>query len=419
MVPNTEDPEEREFQIPDLRSWVQSHRRELVIAALTLINHWVKGGMKRGNLRMGSFSRWAEVMSGVMAANAYDQFMTNLPQLKSRVDTVRDAMREFVGGWYNTYQTQSVNAAQLLRLASVEVDDETGQEIGEGLLSGLLTANSKRGRANQLRNLLRKHTDRTFRLESSEPRQVGDAPNRRCKIENSGKRINGYMIYRLTEIPPESPPSFDSDEVYSGRKERCTEEERRTDERASDSSEPQSDACEKTAVSSPEEGVNTPPNPTVEEKGFENESETKESQKGSPRSMRFTYDAPKTDADGVSGQVNLKVNPEAKGSPVIEHGSLLSDSASDEASHNGTPQNHLTDKVEGISAAEAQAIEYVLSWLRVQAALDVKGTHKDLSSYQIAYIRSEANRQFGTDLVHEDIEALWEGLVKAAMPVNR
>ena len=205
MVPNTQDPEDRAFQIPDLRGWVNDNRRELVIAALTLINNWVSQGMEDGDLQMGSFSRWAAIISGIMEANGYDQFMGNIPQLKSRVDPVRETMREFVTAWYNEYGTTAVDATKLIKLASIEVDEETGQEVGKGILLELLDSNSRRGRANQLRNLLRKHLDRTFRVLTGEP-EIDAA---QYKITSNNKRVNGYMIYRLTAVSPQSEPRPD------------------------------------------------------------------------------------------------------------------------------------------------------------------------------------------------------------------
>ena len=411
MVANTEDPEERAFQISDLRQWVSDHRRQLVIAALTLINNWVQAGMPKGNLRMGSFSRWAAVISGVMEANGYDQFMTNLPQLKSRVDVTRDAMREFVTAWYNESQTQTVNAAQLLRLASIEYDENLTQEVGQGILSELLTSNTRRGRANQLRNILRKNTDRTFRLVGSEP----DAFAIQCKIESVNKRQNGYMVYKLTEIRPESEPPHDLDEVHLRFTERFTEEPPNDSAGFNDSSEPsepQGENLGKTENSQKESKTvdrNTHDDEAVEdtrrnthvsgkeqrdEEGEPKTCETVRKQKGSLGCLRFTDVAPKVHPDRVCTQVNLKVNLTSTGSLETEP-------------ERGSLQNNK-------AAADEKARAYVRSRIQTQADLYRQGKCEALSPYQIGLIRSEANQKFGTDFVTDDIEALWEALVKTA-----
>ena len=313
MVPNTEDPEEREFRIADLRQWVADHRRELIIAALTLINNWVKGGMREGELRLGSFERWAAIMSGVMTANGYDQFMTNIPQLKSRVDKNRSAMREFVTAWHNEHGTHEVTASQLFRLASMECDEDSGEEVGQGILSEQLTSNTRRGRANQLRNLLRKNTDRTFRLVSSEP----DAEAIQCKIESTNKRHNGYMVYKLTEIRLESElhtsahsasePHFVAHVEHSQNGEQG---EFKTHREAADfqggmNAHAQSDDASERRT-------------TPQEEAAPQASESKDDETGSLGETRFTSETPNPDGDKVSAQVNLKGNDEKPSSPDVD-----------------------------------------------------------------------------------------------------
>ena len=204
LNPKTAEPENQEFTIPDLRLWVEEHRRDLIIAALTLINKWVKDGMPDGQLRVGSFERWAAVMSGIMEAVGYDQFMKNIPQLQSHVDSERGMMEAFVEEWYQTHQEKAVTIKDLFRIASVEGEEGNGgswREAGEGILSELLTSGSKRGRLTQFGKILNKSKDKVFKVEFGE-----------FQIQRAGM-IKGTSKYRLVKITPRTDNTDDPNQT--------------------------------------------------------------------------------------------------------------------------------------------------------------------------------------------------------------
>ena len=101
------------FRHPDLHGWALEHRRELVVACLTLVHHWLLGAAKRdfeggfvriGGLHqsdatLGSFERWAEVIGGVLAAADVRGFLGNLDDARLKMDSEEQETREFLLAW--------------------------------------------------------------------------------------------------------------------------------------------------------------------------------------------------------------------------------------------------------------------------------------------------------------------------------
>jgi hypothetical protein len=99
------------FRHPDLLGWGTKHRRELVRAALTLVEHWrrgaavVEGGYVylrtgedplMGRKTLGSFDGWAAVMGGILDACGVPGFLTNRDRLKADADGKGREVAEFL-----------------------------------------------------------------------------------------------------------------------------------------------------------------------------------------------------------------------------------------------------------------------------------------------------------------------------------
>lgn len=63
-----ENPNEREFQKPDLHGWCKAHRSEILSALYTLVRNWHEQGMPPGKTFFASFPEWARVCGGIMVA---------------------------------------------------------------------------------------------------------------------------------------------------------------------------------------------------------------------------------------------------------------------------------------------------------------------------------------------------------------
>jgi hypothetical protein len=68
LLASVERPEERgNFEIPDLRAYVTEHRRELAVAALTVLRAWFVAGQPDMNLpNWGSFEAWSRVVRNAL-----------------------------------------------------------------------------------------------------------------------------------------------------------------------------------------------------------------------------------------------------------------------------------------------------------------------------------------------------------------
>lgn len=99
------------FRHPDLLGWGAKNRRELVRAALTLVEHWrrgpaaVEGGYLYvrtgddplvGRRTLGSFDPWAAVMGGILDAAGVPGFLSNLDRLKADADGRGREVSEFL-----------------------------------------------------------------------------------------------------------------------------------------------------------------------------------------------------------------------------------------------------------------------------------------------------------------------------------
>jgi hypothetical protein len=104
------DRDTKEFRHPELLEWAAENRRELVEAALTLIEHWRRGpyALDGGYLlvrtgedpiesgpTLGSYTKWARIVGGILEAARVDGFLGNRERLKSEADDESREAREF------------------------------------------------------------------------------------------------------------------------------------------------------------------------------------------------------------------------------------------------------------------------------------------------------------------------------------
>lgn len=105
------DRQRKDFKHPELLEWASENRRALVEAALTLIEHWrlgpaqVVGGYSyartgeevlEGQKTLGSYTRWAQVVGGVLMAADVPGFLGNRDRLEEQADDESREAREFL-----------------------------------------------------------------------------------------------------------------------------------------------------------------------------------------------------------------------------------------------------------------------------------------------------------------------------------
>jgi putative DNA primase/helicase len=129
LEPDADRPEERTgFRHPDLYAWVKQHRALLVRAALTLIQAWVAGGMLEGSVSIGSYERYAGVMSGILETCGITDFMGNRDEFMQDAGEEKADWRTLVAEWRDKWGVgTAVHSKDLAWLAvTMELDMHDG-----------------------------------------------------------------------------------------------------------------------------------------------------------------------------------------------------------------------------------------------------------------------------------------------------
>lgn len=116
---------------PDLKTWVQDHRADLVWSELVIVQAWIAAGEPAGSRSLGSFESWASIMGGILETAGYEGFLGNLDEWeRSGADPVTLGWRAFVTQWNRMFGTAEVKASDLL-VAYDHVDDDF-LNLGDG-----------------------------------------------------------------------------------------------------------------------------------------------------------------------------------------------------------------------------------------------------------------------------------------------
>jgi putative DNA primase/helicase len=106
------------FRHPNLTAWGRANRRELVAAALTLVEHWrlgpaphVEGGYvyhrngdepARGRQTLGSYESWAQVIGGILdACGMGAHFLGNRGRLRDEAADGAEDVADFLAAWHS------------------------------------------------------------------------------------------------------------------------------------------------------------------------------------------------------------------------------------------------------------------------------------------------------------------------------
>jgi hypothetical protein len=185
LAPQLEQPWMRdpaEFREPDLRGWTKQHRRDLVKAAVTIIQAWIEAGRPRyEHPTLGSYESWSRVMGGVLGNAGVGGFLDNLDQFRGEVDVDSHLWQQFVTEWWAWHKDDPLTAGQLL-----DVVDEPSNELLIALPEG-----TRRSREMALAGLVRKNLlGRVF--------DTFDAEGGRVRVDTQSKR--GKPRYVLAPI---------------------------------------------------------------------------------------------------------------------------------------------------------------------------------------------------------------------------
>ncbi|OAI43519.1 hypothetical protein AYO38_02635 [bacterium SCGC AG-212-C10] len=164
LAPNVERPDLKssdEFRHPDLIQYTKAHRRELVVASLILVQHWIACGRPLGNVRLGSFERWSETMGGILGAVGVQGFLEDREETLSDADADTNAWHVFVESWWTRHGDSPVTTATLYdMLDGLDVSPMPGGKADE-------TERGKRTRLGIVMGTARNRVFGRYRIESA------------------------------------------------------------------------------------------------------------------------------------------------------------------------------------------------------------------------------------------------------------
>ena len=122
------------FKHPDLTSWVEKSRGELVGAVLTIARGWYAAGKPKaeGVPRLGSFEAWAEIVGGILAFAGIEGFLGNLEELYSKADEGNAEWEAFLEEWWRQRGEDKITVKDLAKLIE---DEKALRDVLPGDLS--------------------------------------------------------------------------------------------------------------------------------------------------------------------------------------------------------------------------------------------------------------------------------------------
>ena len=142
------------FKHENLRQWATDHRGELVWSALVMIRGWIAAGRPPGQLRLGMFEQWSEVIGGILATSGVPGFLTNLEDFYEASDAEGATWRAFLATWWERFEGAEVTVKELWGLATAEACIS----LGDG---------SEQSQKIVLGKMLSERRDRVFDLEAN------------------------------------------------------------------------------------------------------------------------------------------------------------------------------------------------------------------------------------------------------------
>jgi hypothetical protein len=165
-----------EFKHKRLKEYLLEHRRELLIALLALARAWFAAGQPKSSTPpVGSFERWTEVVSGILAYARLEGFLANSDKLFEQSDTERSDWEIFLEIVEDIFQGIPFTVAELWE----RLNEKTYEEL---VRQSVLT-----DRAEELRTALPADLTRWMDREGQFKQRLGMAFNSR-RGRRFGKR---------------------------------------------------------------------------------------------------------------------------------------------------------------------------------------------------------------------------------------
>jgi hypothetical protein len=131
------------FKHKRLKEYLVEHRRDLLIAMLTLARAWFAAGQPKSSVPpVGSFERWTEVVAGILEYAHVEGFLANSEKLFEQSDIERTEWETFLEAIKDAFQGAAFTIAELW------------ERLNEKIYEELVRQSVLTGRAEELRNAL-------------------------------------------------------------------------------------------------------------------------------------------------------------------------------------------------------------------------------------------------------------------------
>lgn len=194
MVAKTANPHQRKAFIHNpLREWVTLHRKEIVTAALTLVQNWIARGKPLYDDApvMGSYEKWSAEMHGILTVNEIPGFLGNIQDMIDLDKFDWDDLTEVIQLLWKLYHEEVFNASDVFSVIQATAD-----------LPINLGNNGERAQRCTLGKLLSRNRERVFLVQEETLKGNCTATIRtECQLLSSGMnhRATLWRLERISE----------------------------------------------------------------------------------------------------------------------------------------------------------------------------------------------------------------------------
>lgn len=160
LDPRMERPEFRKFELGQFSDWIRedSNRAELIFHLIVLVQAWMQAGAGRDTSHtMRGFTRWAQIVGGLLDFHGLSGFLANTDELAAR-DTDEEEWATFLTKWHEVFgptpktskelhvsaQVDFVMGTQVDRWARCFITDEAGHTPTPKMLGMMLAGRRDR-----------------------------------------------------------------------------------------------------------------------------------------------------------------------------------------------------------------------------------------------------------------------------------
>ena len=154
MVAKTANPHQRKaFVHNPLREWLTAHRKEIVAAILTLIQHWIARDrpVYQDAPVLGSYEKWSEILHGILTVNEIPGFLGNLQDMIDLDKFDWDDISDLIQVLWEAHSEAVFDTNTVFQL--IQVKEDLYIDLGNG---------NERSQVSKLGRLLSRNRERVY-----------------------------------------------------------------------------------------------------------------------------------------------------------------------------------------------------------------------------------------------------------------